>query len=39
MIFTDEDCTSLTLRECFLRKSGEGGFRLAREYEAVFKTE
>ena len=33
MIFTDEEYRSLSLRECFIKKSGADGFRLARDYE------
>ena len=35
MIFTGEDYEKLSLRECFLKKSGEKGFRLARDYEGT----
>ena len=34
MIFTDEKYVSLTLRECFSKRSGEECLRLAREYES-----
>ena len=35
MIFTDEEFKSLSLRECLLKKAGEEGLRLARDYEST----
>ena len=35
MIFTDEEYVSSRLRECFLKRSGEEGLRLACEYEST----